>query len=352
MMAKGDRNSGWPGFFRTFTVLCAIILLLSQRFQELAEAGSGSRQALFVYEGLTLWTVPALFMLWGMFALEEDKPQVSSALTGLVLPTLCLLVFWGMVYAVASPLLEGKCGDFTLGGLLDILTLVIRGDTYRHLWVLYPLIGLYLIHPVLHRFTSTATQGELRYFLGLCFLFGSLLPVWTALWPDSIAAGLLTRLRVHLVSGCWIGCYVGGWYLRHYTISRISEYILYLLGVLGLALSVLSSSEAFPAPAPLRQYGAPNVLLTAAALCTLFRYVLGISEERSRRRAVSGLGTCAFGVYLIHPLWMIVFDRLGVSPLSFSPALSVPLFALVFFLLSLPLAWIISLIPRVGPRLT
>ena len=35
--------------------------------------------------------------------------------------------------------------------------------------------------------------------------------------------------------------------------------------------------------------------MTAAALCALFRYVLGISEERSRRRAVHALGSYVFG---------------------------------------------------------
>ena len=79
-MAKGDRNWGWPGFFRAFTVLCAIMLLLAQQGQQLTEASSGSWQVLAVYEGLTLWTAPALFMLWGMFALEEGKPQVSASL--------------------------------------------------------------------------------------------------------------------------------------------------------------------------------------------------------------------------------------------------------------------------------
>lgn len=30
-MAGKDRTTGWWGFFRTFTVLCAIMLLLAQR---------------------------------------------------------------------------------------------------------------------------------------------------------------------------------------------------------------------------------------------------------------------------------------------------------------------------------
>lgn len=348
-MAKGDRNMGWPGFFRVFTVLCAIMLLLARQGQQLTQAGSGSWQVLSVYEGLTLWAVPALFMLWGMFALEEGKPHVSASLSGLALPAFCLLVFWGAVYAVASHLLGG--GALTLAGVWGALLAAAGGDTYFHLWVLYPLIGLYLVHPVIHRFTSSASRGEVRYFLALCFLFASLLPLWTALRPDSAAAAQLERLQVHLALG-WVGCYVGGWYLRHYTISRLAEYLLYILGVLGLVLSVMAPAAGRYSPALLRQYSAPNVVLTAAAFCALFRYVLGISEERSRRRAVNGIGACAFGIYLLHQLWYLVFRWFGVTLLSFPPVLSVPLFALILFLLSLPFAWLVFLIPGVGPKLT
>ena len=348
-MAKGDRNLGWPGFFRAFTVLCAIMLLLAHRYLDLTAPGSGARQALDIYEGLTLWTVPALFMLWGMFALEEGKPQASAALTGLALPAFGLLIFWGVVYAIVPPLLAGRGGNFTLAGLADLLLSAVKGDTYFHLWVLYPLIGLYLVHPVIHRFTTSASRGELRYFLGLCFLFASLLPLWSAFHPYGAVSIWREQLQVQMVLG-WVGCYVGGWYLRHYTISRLAEYLLYILGILGLAVTVMSPAGLDPAL--LRQYTAPNVTFAAAAFCALFRYVLGVSEERSRRRAVSQLGGCAFGVYLIHQLWVLVLQRLGVSLPALSPVLSVPLFALVLFLLSLPFAWLISLIPGVGAKLT
>ena len=193
MMARGDRNMGWPGFFRVFTVLCAIMLLLSQQCQQLVAAGSGVWQVLSVYEGLTSWTVPALFMLWGMFALEEGKPQVSASLLGLALPAFFLLVFWGAVYAVVSHLLGG--GVLSWAGVWAALVSAAKGNTYFHLWVLYPLIGLYLVHPVIHRFTSSASRGELRYFLALCFLFASLLPLWTAFHPGSVLAGQLERVE-------------------------------------------------------------------------------------------------------------------------------------------------------------
>ena len=345
-MAKGDRNVGWPGFFRAFTVLCAIILLLSRAGME--QLGQGN-QVLQVYEGLTLWAIPALFMLWGMTALEEGKTGTLPALSGLALPTFCALIFWGAVYAVAAHLLLG--GALSWGGIWGALVSAARGNTYAHLWVLYPLIGLYLVHPVLRRFTATASRGEVGYFLGLCFVFANLLPVWSAFFPGSFMGELLQRLQVHLVLG-WVGCYVGGWYLRHYVISRVSEFAIYIVGILGLVLTLAGDRLLGGGEELWRAYTSPNVVLTAAAFCTLFRYVLGISEERSRRSAVNALGSYAFGIYLIHPLWLLIAQKLGISLWSVSPVVGVPFFALILFALSAPFAWLLGLIPGVGGALT
>ena len=80
--------------------------------------------------------------------------------------------------------------------------------------------------------------------------------------------------------------------------------------------------------------------------------MLGVSEERSRKRAVYEVGAYAFGIYLFHQLWVMVFDWFGISMLSLPVVLAVPLFALIYFLLSLPFAWLISLIPVVGEKLS
>ena len=347
-MARGERNAGWSGFFLTFTVFAAILLLLAREGQGEA-VSAGARQVLVIYEGLTCWAVPALFMSWGMAALEEGKPSLTGALAGLVLPAFCLLLFWGAAYALAAHLLGG--GAVSWSGILGALRSAALGDVYFHLRVLYPLLGLYLVHPVLRRFTAAASRGEVLYFLLLCFLFASLLPAWTAFHPEGVVGALLERLQVHLVLG-YAGYYVAGWYLRHYTISRVAEFILYILGILGLVLTLMGDRLLGGGRALWYQYTAPNVVLTAVALCVLFRYVLGISEERSRRRSVYSLGSFAFGIYLIHQLWVLIFRWLGVPMNVFSPVLAVPFFALVFFLLSAPFAWLLFKIPGVGNYLT
>lgn len=347
-MAKLDKNAGWPGFFRIFTVLCAILLLIARAGQQLAAPGSGDMQVMQVYEGLTVWAVPALFMLWGMYALEGTKPGFSANMLGRVLPTFGVLVFWGAVYAIANQLLSG--GGVSFHSIWAALVSAAKGNTYFHLWVFYPLIGLYLVQPVIHRFTSTATRAEAVYVLVLCFVFANLLPLWTAFCPDSALAALLDRLQIHMVLG-WVGLYVGGWYLRHYVIGRVSEYVIYLLGILGIVLTLGGSTIVGGSRTLWCSYSSPSVVLTATAFCVLFRYVLGVSDERSRRSAVSRLGRYAFGIYLVHQLWVLIFHWLGID-FHFSAVIAVPFFALVLFLLSLPVAWLLHLIPGAGEHLT
>lgn len=343
-MAKGTRNTGWAGLFRVFTVLCAVALLLTRQGQSAA----GTRQILTIYEGLTVWSTPALFMLWGMSALEGGKSGLRGTMTGLVLPCFGLLVFWGALYAVVAHLLGG--GSLSWSGIWAALKAAAGGEVYFHLNVLYPLLGLYLVHPVLQRFAAGASRGEVRYFLALCFLFASVLPFWSQLHPGVLTA-LLERMQVHLVLG-YAGCYVAGWYLGHYTIGRLPEFLLYLLGALGQILTLFGARIFGGGRAVWYGNTAPGVILTAAALCVLFRYVLGISEERSRRNAVHRLGTYVFGVYQVHQLWVLVFRWFGISMLTLPTALAVPLFTAVYVLLSVPIAWLLSCIPVVGSWLT
>ena len=82
-----------------------------------------------------------------------------------------------------------------MGGVWSALVSAAQGNTYFHLWILYPLIGLYLVHPLLQRFASSASRGEILYILGLAFLFASVLPLWAAFHPNQVLTALLERFR-------------------------------------------------------------------------------------------------------------------------------------------------------------
>ena len=285
----GGHSGSWPGFFRVFAVFAALMLLLAQGAQELVPPTSGAWQVLSVYEGLTRWSIPALFLLWGMSTLEGGgRGGLSGALLGRVLPAFCMLVFWGAAYAVAAHLLGG--GALSWSGIGSALLSAARGDTYFHLWPLYPLVGLYLIQPLLARFTASASRNEVLYLLGLSFLMASLLPLWAAFHPNHALVVLLDRFQIHAVLG-WVGYYLAGWYLHHYMIGRIPEFLIYLLGILGVVLTLAGPRLIGGGRELWYSYTAPGVACTAVALCVLFRYVLGVSEEPPQRGVRPG-GVC------------------------------------------------------------
>lgn len=337
-MSKGAKKDSWSQGFALTAVLAAIMLLLAREGQGMAEYGSGSWQVLRIYEGLTCWSIPALFMVWGMQALEEGKPGLNNTIKGLVLPCISKILFWGTLYATVQSLLGGK--GVSVSGVLEAMRVAACGGTYFHLWVLYPLLGLCLLQPMIHRFTATADRNEVFYFLMLCMVFASLLPVWEEFHPDGVLVKLLQRMQVHMVLG-YVGYYIAGWYLCRYAVGRFPEFLIYGLGIVGMVFTLLGHEILGGDRDLWYSYTAPGVALTAVAVCSVFRYVLGAGARYV-------LGKHALGVYLFHQIWVLALQWLGYSVLTWSPVVSVPVLAAGVFLISMPFVWLLHRIPGAG----
>ena len=181
------------------------------------------------------------------------------------------------------------------------------------------------------------------------------MPTLLRLRPSQTASLWIGNLNLHLVLG-YVGYYVLGYYLKQNTLSRAAEFALYLLGALGAAVTVggtaLLSRQRGELVQVFYNYDSPNVALMSVAVFVLFRYVLGVSEERSRRERLSKAAQVSFGIYLVHDLFLMLLRRVGIDALSFAPALAVPVLAAGIFLCSFAVAWVLSKIPLVGRYLT
>lgn len=306
-----------------------------------------------VYDSLMRWCVPVFVMLSGMFLLDPKKNVTPGSLLLRHIPRIVIaLLVWSAAYAAAGLLLGG---GFSLNAFLSALRDVLWGKLHYHLWFLPMIVGLYLVTPVLRAFVRGASRGDFHWFFLLVFLFAMVFPTLLALRPSQTLTTWLGRLNVRLVLG-YVGYYVAGYYLKTYTLGRIAEFVIYALGLGGAAVTVwgtaLLSHRAGESVFALYDYFAPNVAAMAVAVFVLFRYVLGVSEERSRRQRVVGLSSITFGIYLCHDLFIMLLRHFGVSTLSFAPALSVPLLSLGVFLCAAALAWLISKIPLAGRYLT
>lgn len=354
-MARGEGGRlAYADFLRVAATLAVIVLHISAGWMTSVGVDTQAWSVFNAYDGLMRWCVPVFVMLSGMFLLEPKKGlSIGTLFFHHILRIVVAMLVWGAVYALVGSLLSG--GSITLGGCFDALRTVLWGKLHYHLWFLPMILGLYLITPILRAFIRGANRSDFHWFFLLVFLFTMLLPTLLALRPSQTVTTWVGRLDVQLVLG-YVGYYVGGYYLKTYPLGRIAEGIIYLLGILGGAATVWGTSwlshRAGESVFTLYSYFSPTVCAMAVAVFVLFRYVLGVSEERSRRQQISGLSSITFGIYLCHDLFIMLLRYFGISTLSFPPMISVPLLSLGIFLCASLLAWPLSKLPVLGRYLT
>ena len=353
MARTTDGRLAYADLLRAVATIAVIVLHLAGSQMHAVGVNTAAWTAFNTYDGLVRWCVPVFVMLSGAFLLDPKKSERWSTLALRILRIFVALVVWAAVYAVVDHVAAG--GRLSWSGFKAALWSAVLGNTHYHLWFLYMIIGLYLVTPILRAFVRGASRADFHYFFLLTFLVAILLPTLLKFRPSQTVSLYLNRLNIHLVLG-YVGYYVAGYYLKHYTIGRIAEAIIYVLGVGGGFLTVWGTAVLSRRAGGLNDilygYLTPNVCAMAVAVFVLFRYVLGISEERDRRRRMSGVARISFGIYLVHDLFIMLLRALDITTLSFLPALSVPLLAAVVFLLSFATAWLLSKIPFLGPYLT
>ncbi len=351
-----DGRLAYADLLRVLAVLAVIVLHLSGGSLGQAAVGGSRWTALLTYDALAHWCVPMFVMLSGAFLLDPKKSvRLRDIFLKYILRVLIALVVWGVLYALLDYGHTG--GHFTWSGIKSALRHVLWTDTHYHLWFLYMMIGLYLVTPILRAFVRGASRGDLHWFFLLSFVFYSLLPTLQALFPDQMALPTVWANAIHidLVLG-YVGYYVAGYYLKNYTLGRIAEFSIYILGILGAVATVWASAALSRYRGSfcdiLFEYRSPNIAFMAVAIFVLFRYVLGVSDERSRRQRLGGVARISFGIFLVHDVFILLLRHFGVTALSFNPILSVPVLSAAVFLCSFAVSWLLSKIPLLGRYLT
>ena len=353
MARKIDGRLAYADLLRSVSVIAVIMLQLSYSRLTAASVNSSAWTVYNAYSALTRWSVPIFVMLSGAFLLDPKKSGKLRVQFLRILRIFLVLVVWSAIYAMADHLNQG--GSLSWNGFKSALLSALRGNVHGHLWFLYMILGLYLAAPILRAFIKGASRATLHYFLILTFVVTFFLPTFLKFYPGNPLSTHLNRVELHLVLG-YVGYFVGGYYLKTYTINRLVEAIIYVLGLAGAVVTLWGTSvlshRAGTLSTVLYGYLTPNVCFTTVAMFVLFRYVLGISEERGRNRRMVGVGRITLGIYALHELFIMLLGNLGVFAIPLTPVVAVPAFTAVVFLLSFGAAWLLSKIPFVGPYFT
>lgn len=343
-MEKTERTVYFD-YMRVFAVFAVIIIHLSAQNFYSTDVNGLAWQTFNFFSSIARWSVPVFVMISGALFLDREIP-VRTLYSKYVLRLAVSFIAWSVIYVVFS-------GGYT--EKVDLVVDLIHGS--YHMWFIPMIIGLYISIPVIK--TVVEKESVMRYYLTLAFIFAFFVPWVTTLAYDFAGKLVVTgvaalRLDIdymymNIVLG-YTGYFILGYYLSRKDFGKGQRVVIYLLGVVGFALTIgldLATSIKFQEPwESYYGYFNVNVLLESIAVFVWFKY-----KKYSREKLnvmVQKLSKYSYGAYLVHLLIIEQLNsRLGLNTLSLPPVPAMICLGLLVFIVSFGISTILNQIPVV-----
>lgn len=264
------------------------------------------------------WAVPVFFMLSGATLLKYRerystadffKRRFSRILIPYIIWTV-LLYFLDKQYQKADGILDmGK----------QIAHHLLKADVMGPFWFFAPLFAVYLMMPVFSLLAKEKYKKLFYYYIGICFVTQSVLPVADLLLHTSIAKEIAPFFQLFNVYWMYV-CL--GYVLSSTDIPKKWRISIYLAGILSFvfqfAYQLVKSFQTGKPNEDLSPYEYFPVIVIAVAVFVFFRY-LPLHKLESNKKlstAISKIASCSFGIYFMHVLvyrWILTFDFVDVD---------------------------------------
>ena len=286
-----------------------------------------------VGDGLSRWSVPLFVMISGVLFLDPQREVTYRGLLQKPVPRLLTAyVFWWLFYAALS-----------VAGVLVMGKRLLPGHfmPYFHLWYLPMLMGIYLVCPLLRKVASDERMARAGLIVWAVYLTGYFFHldrvIHFGVWfGDNVIVGFL-------------GYFLLGRYVASHEVGRKEACWVYVLGavgaIVGVAGSIAMSLRSGEGDACFMNYRSPHVALMALALFVWVKRNGGRVGERVRSM-VEYVRKDLFGIYLVHPLWLLLLSSGPVRNLA-PHVLTLPLIVAAVFVCSLYTTKLLRKIPLV-----
>lgn len=342
--ANLDKQTGRTVYFdylRVFAALAVMILHISAQNWYSTDVNQIEWQTFNFFDSIVRWGVPVFFMISGSLFLTNEVP-IKRLYLKYILRMVVAFCFWSVIYALFADLDKAQRILVTIQG-------------HYHMWFILTIIGLYICVPLIKPIVSN--DDRIRYFLMLSLLFTFIIPQTITLINDfgrgffingiNAVKSDVDNMNLHFVIG-YVGYFILGYYMNRVDLTRRQRVIIYILGILGFAFTVMADlAVALKTQAYCSHYYSAftlNVLFEAVAVFTWFKYRK--YNHQRLNAAAQKLSRYSFGAYLVHALIIEQLNfRLGINTLSFHPVLSVLFIAAITFISSFAISALLNHIP-------
>ena len=299
-----------------------------------------------LFDLLSRYCVPVFLMISGYLFLDPRSPITVKKLYTRYLPRLlCAFFFWSFLYALIT---SGLATQRTLSNGVGIKLIQDTFWGHYHMWYMYIIVGLYIITPALRPIARD--REAMKYFLIVSFILSYVMPMIQmipAIYEHT--AKYTNRLELDFITG-YVFYYLAGYYFGSTDFTVRQRRLIYLIGICAFVfatavVTVYVLVMQFP-NSELHEYYTAGVPVYSIAAFVFFRYRFGDVDPGSKvMKLIIRLSGLSFGVYMAHDFGLIVMNKVGITPMICSPFISMPLMTLADLVISVLIAWIVSLIP-------
>lgn len=288
--------------------------------------------------------VPLFVMVSGATLLSRQ--QTYRAMGRKVLRILVVLVVFSFLYY------EMYDGVTLRGFFLYFLPRLLRDHSTNSYWYLYMYLGLLLLLPILSKLVRVMEPRDFIYLFCLTGFFRGLAPIlahymsWFDVHPDLVKVLLPASVTIFLAGHFFAG--------RDVLRTKMSA-SLAALGVVALLLVqvVATYFEYRKDPADFLFWDNRDfiTIMVLAVLCfCLIKYLVSrIHFSDGARRAISALGECTFGIYLMAEYVQYrLYPVRGFLVGAMNPLLGIVLLQLLIFGICFILTYLLRKIPKVS----
>lgn len=324
-------------------------------------------KAFLVALDLICWCVPVFVLISGyLFLNPARKISVREMLTKYCRRIVLALFIFGVPYACLEQIAMER--TFRIGMLGKGFLMVLRGESWSHMWYLYLILLLYLVTPALKWLLERTPDLAVWVLLGELAAVSCILPCFafcleweypTALLGSLVylfyyVCGYLFAVRGSVGARTGEDCTEPGKRGKNAAGARGHGDGIFVWILPGMAAVIAFGAVVCRLSGVITARTAYNAPL--AVVLALLLFSTGLVWSKSGKEGAKNTGfwkqepkqaaALTFAVYLVHPVFLnFCYKFLHITPLSFNIRVSLPLFFLGTIFFSVAAAWVLRRIP-------
>jgi surface polysaccharide O-acyltransferase-like enzyme len=241
------------------------------------------------------WCVPVFFMLSGALLLDKSTESMQEfyikRMNKILLPTL----FWSAFFLFYLFMYK----HFALS---NVLGAIFKGKPFYHLWFMYAIIGLYLFTPFFRILLANLSESQTRWLIIFIFTI--------TVGTDYVGNYLHNQDTIFSSFLTYIGYFILGYYFYNnqndYAKYKNFYFVIFVVSTLIFSILEILLHYFYNLKFPIVAYYSPFIALEAILL---FLYFITCNSNIKFSKIWILLSTLSFGVYLIHPLFILFIEH-------------------------------------------